>query len=209
MVTETQMIAANTKQSLDQLASAAAAGDQVSESLFFSYLNVRFSQIAKRRVRNDDAEDVVQDALRIVAERYGNRAEQVRTLAFSLTVLRNVIGNYYQKRERTDRGQPFDEGLHGYYTDSPDMVREQVKKALVILAEEAPRCGLIFEALLESLDLGGGSREVSGRLFEKLQSRLEGITRNAFHVALHRCRDRLRTILEELDHRGVRVTRGL
>ena len=48
----------------------------------------------------DHAEDVVQDALRIVFDRYGEIKQGPGILVWGLTVLRNVIGNHYQARDR-------------------------------------------------------------------------------------------------------------
>jgi DNA-directed RNA polymerase specialized sigma24 family protein len=72
-----------------------------------SRLRVRLVQVARRRVAPDSVEDVVQDALRIILERGirqpGDLAPDGQPgLAFSFQVLRNVIGNHYQK-ERTRR----------------------------------------------------------------------------------------------------------
>lgn len=189
--------------SLDELAAAAVAGDTAAESALFSYLHVRFSQIAKRRVRRDDLDDLVQESLRIVTERFRDREDQRRTLPFSLAVLRNVIGNYYQRRKTSDRGEVLDERRHGFFLATTEDVSDRVKQALNRLASEAPRCERIFRRILESLAEGGGAREVSGRAFENLLADGEEISRSAYYVALHRCRERLRGILAEMESAGL------
>lgn len=208
---------APTDLSLDELAVRARAGEHPAETTLFEALRVRFLDIAKRRVRRDDLEDVVQETLQIVHAKYGNREHQPGMLTWSLAVLRNVIGNYYQKRERLDRGEPFEERLHsapgslggqsgaGFSIPGSDPLGEfaqQVLKAISLLAEKEPRCGVLFRKILESLDMGGGQREISRRVMERLREDHPGASRGSLYVALHRCRTRLREIIREMDGSG-------
>ena len=85
--------------SLDGLCAAALARDARAEAALFATLRERFLAVAKRRVREDDLEDLVQDALRIVHQKHGQRQPGPGILVWSLAVLRNVIGNYYQAKE--------------------------------------------------------------------------------------------------------------
>ena len=59
--------------SLDYLSQRALTGDAGAEAELFNALRVRFLVIAKRRVREDSVEDVVQDALRIIHEKHQQR----------------------------------------------------------------------------------------------------------------------------------------
>jgi len=194
---------------LDRLAERAGGGDREAEAALFGILRVRFELIAKRRVQRDDLEDVVQDALRIVHAKYHARPPHDPFLPWGLLVLRNVIGNYYQKRERLDRETEFEERLHsettgvigtGVENDSADGRRniEAILAGIHRLARTAPRCGKIFQRILESMDEGGSPREVSSRAIARLQVDIPNLSRDTFYVALHRCRQRLRDALRTL-----------
>lgn len=60
-----------------------------------------FLSIAKRRVRNEhDAEELVQDALATVVEKFNAQTFEKSFMQWAFGVLRNKIGNYYQLRSR-------------------------------------------------------------------------------------------------------------
>ncbi len=189
-------------QSLDTLCARAQAGDGRAEADLFSALRVRFLQLAKRRVRTDHIEDVVQDALKIVCDRYRERKQGVGILVWSLTVLRNVIGNYYQGRETERRHMDFvaeyprtaasdEDPLQTALTaDSIRLLQAAIRE----LAERFPRCGRIFHHLLAGLAGGGASQEVSTGTLAAMQKENPGLTRGGFYTALHRCRAHLRAI---------------
>ena len=192
--------------SLDRLAAAAAAGDDAARARLFTDLRERFLRIAKRRVREDALEDVVQDALRIVLERHRERRAEVPILVWSLAVLRNVIGNHYQSRYRErQRRQPVADWHRLAVPDrtadpldelAAGELREALERALERLAVTSARCARLFRVLLESLRGGGGGREVTARVLDVLRRDDPRLTRNAFYVMLHRCRARLRVLLE-------------
>jgi len=199
---------------LDTLAVMAIEGDRDAETRLAEALRVRFLGVVKHRVRADDQEDVVQEAMRIVHGELAKRPVMRQTLAWGFAILRNVVGNYYQKKRVLDRGEVFNDRLHsgiGDKTESGAMgtysvthelfmaeTSQLVKEAIAILAERTPRCGIIFQRILESLDLGGGPQEISNRVMADLQKEIPDISRSALYVALHRCRERLRVILDEL-----------
>ncbi|MCK4304274.1 MAG: hypothetical protein KAY24_08535 [Candidatus Eisenbacteria sp.] len=197
--------------SLDQLSSLARLGDSQAETVLFEMLRVRLLDVAKRRVRRDDLEDVVQEALRIVHTKHATRAVGRGMLVWSMAVLRNVIGNYYQKREKLDRGEPFDERFHGTLDVSrarchgipgdngPEGAAERILEAISLLARRNPRCGVLFRRIMESLAVGGSPREISQRAMDLLGQDFEEMSRSGLYVALHRCRNRLREILHERD----------
>jgi DNA-directed RNA polymerase specialized sigma24 family protein len=194
--------------SLDELWARAASGDPEAEASLFSSLRVRFLDIAKRRVRKDDLEDVVQEALGIIHTKHQAREPRRGMLLWSFAVLRNVIGNYYQKRARRDRGEAFDERFH--VDAGPDREPQvptpsgtsdcidELMAALTRLAQRDPRCAIFFRRILESLDEGGTSGEISRRALRKVGREIGGISRNALYVALHRCRAKLRAIVREM-----------
>ncbi len=191
--------------SLDELCDRARAGDSRAEADLFSILRVRFLQLAKRRVQTDHTEDVVQDALKIVCHRYRERKQGVGILVWSLTVLRNVIGNYYQARQRERQHMEFVDELPRDAAAPDDPLAEimagegdlAVQQAVAELAERFPRCGRIFSHLLASLQRGGSSQDVSTRTLQAVQKEIPTLTRSGFYTALHRCRAHLRAIWDQ------------
>ncbi len=187
---------------LDELATGWLAGDPLCETQLFGNLRVRFLSIAKRRVQQDHLEDVVQDALQIVLRKGGEQQRTENVLVWSLTILRNVIGNHYQSRRRETERMVTTETVFDNLADTtvrPDQILEvdsQLERALANLAERFPRCGRIFAGILASQELGGGPREVSQRALETVQREVPEMTRGGFYTALHRCRSQLRAILE-------------
>ncbi|MBT7310989.1 hypothetical protein HN843_04455, partial [bacterium] len=87
---------------IDSLRFRALDGDPIAEARLFEDLRVRFTDITKRRVQSDNIEDIVQDALKIVFTKYASLEKERGMLVWSLTILRNVIGNFYQSRQRFD-----------------------------------------------------------------------------------------------------------
>jgi len=193
--------------SLDTLSRQSLAGDSRAESALFEALRVRFLPIAKRRVQADHAEDLVQDTLKIVFDRYRERNEGPGILVWGLTVLRNVIGNYYQAKDREKERLTFVEELPAdaacevdFLADSEHaQTHEDLLEAIGKLASRFPRCGKIFHHLLSSLERGGSPNEVSTRTLNLVQKDDPGMNRGKFYTALHRCRGQLRDVLARME----------
>ena len=81
-----------------QLASKARLGDSKAIELLISHLRVRFLVVAKRRIGEKDAEDIVQDACIAIAQGVRNGCPLERFDSWAFKVLRNKIGNYLQHR---------------------------------------------------------------------------------------------------------------
>ena len=195
--------------SLDALGDRALDGDGRAEAALFEELRVRFLTITKRRVQPDHVEDVVQDALRIVLGKYRERSRDCGLLVWSLTVLRNVIGNHYQSRKRElDRTTQVEDWQRiGDSTpgEDPSRVLDEaetaglLERAVAELTRRSPRCGDIFQHIFASHERGGGQREISQRAFETVREDHPDMTRNTFYVALHRCRAQLRSLMDRLE----------
>lgn len=191
--------------SLDELAAGWLGGDERAEALLFENLRVRFLGVAKRRVQPDHLEDLVQEALQIVLRKAVEQQRSENLLAWSLTILRNVIGNHYQARRRERERMVGGETILDNVADpaaTPDRITGtggELETALGRLAERFPRCGRIFAGIVAALESGGGPREISQRALENVQREHPEMTRGGFYTALHRCRAQLRTILESMD----------
>ncbi len=192
--------------SLEKLCERSLAGDRAAETALFENLRVRFLSLAKRRVQKDHAEDVVQDALQIILTKYRERGAGGGILVWGLTVLRNVIGNYYQARQRETGRLDYVENpqdLADLVAVEPvadeNVVQQQLLSAIEILARKFPRCGAIFHGILSSLEKGGSPHRISQGALAAAQKQYPKLTRNSFYVALHRCRANLRCILDEME----------
>ena len=195
--------------SFDTLGDRAAGGDGRAEAVLFEELRVRFLTITKRRVQPDHVEDVVQDALRIILGKYRERSRDCGLLVWSLTVLRNVIGNHYQTRRRETERTTQVEDWQRIGEETPckdpsggldhDETAGLLENAVAELARRSPRCGDIFRHILESHERGGGQREISQRAFETVCLEHPDLTRNTFYVALHRCRAQLRSLMDRME----------
>lgn len=75
--------------------------DSLPAHIQFDKLREIFTAVAKRRVRNErDAEEIVQDTLVTVLEKAAAQTFEKGFLQWAFGVLRNKIGNHYQKQGR-------------------------------------------------------------------------------------------------------------
>jgi DNA-directed RNA polymerase specialized sigma24 family protein len=186
--------------SLDELAASCLAGDAAAERELFDDLRARFSELAKRRLREGEWEDAVQDALRIVHDRLPGKSAWVSVLPWSLTVLRNVIGNTYQTARRRAPHEPLESAT--LTSGAPDPLaglqaaelRRVIVRCIRRLEERHPRCGRIFRAILTGLAAGEDPGEVTRRGVEAASD--PSVGRGNAYVVLFRCRERLRHLIE-------------
>jgi RNA polymerase sigma factor (sigma-70 family) len=155
-------------------------------------LRDRFVSIAGRRVPPDAIDDVVQDALAVVFDR-GLRLGEGRdeagrpVLAWCFQVLRNTIGNFYQ-REKT-RGKYVDQTPTGDDTfrapfDALD--RLEMKRAMETALSELSDGGGACATYLTELGRGTTPAELAER---------EGVNADVLYRRVYRCRQRLRELL--------------
>jgi DNA-directed RNA polymerase specialized sigma24 family protein len=160
-------------------------------------LRERFVSLARRRVAPDVVEDVVQEALRIVLERGvsgagGLAPDGVPALAFSFKVLRNVIGNHYQKEDvRRRRWEPEERAAQAAdpapapleALASADAMR-LVERCLAQMADGDASCARYLRRLAD----GATPRELAGE---------ERLAEAVLYRRVYRCRLKLRVLLEQ------------
>ena len=160
-------------------------------------LRARLLSVARRRVQPHAAEDIVQDTLRILLEK-GLRGpgseivEGVAPMAYAFRVLRNVIGNHYQ-RERV-RGRvhaPPAAGLSRPASDptplealASDEAIGIVESCLDRMRDTDAACARYLRRLIE----GRTPRDLAGE---------EKITEPVLYRRVYRCRLKLRALLAE------------
>lgn len=170
------------------------AKGQRSTSDWLEKLRRQFERIASRRVDRDDVEDVVQDALHVVAEKGIDLTVEhgdLPRLAWCFQVLRNTIGNHYRRVKTRrqwvvsveecagDDGGFSQHALESYGSVETLMV---IEASLVEMAKEHPQC----ERYLSRLVAGVRLRDIAKE---------EALAPAVFSRRLYRCRQKLRSLL--------------
>jgi len=163
-------------------------------------LRARFVAVARRRVAADDVEDVVQEAMRIVISKQttgpgGAMVEGEPPLAWSFVVLRNAIGNHYQRTRVRHRVHAPLEAAGEPATGAPTPLEAlesadasaRIHDAIGQLAAESATCGQYLRALAEGQSPADVAREA-------------GLEEAVLYRRVYRCRQRLRALLAD---RGV------
>lgn len=165
----------------------AGQGDKAAEAELMEYLSVRFTFLAKQRVRGNDANDIAQEACLTVLQKYRKDAPQDHPEAWAYTVLRNKIGNYYQKTagrptESFDTAGTNDGPRMSAPTVDPEAIRK-LRSCLRKLVRAHPRYARVLNLAYQ----GYTSTEISRRL---------GIRTSNFYMMLNRARNMLRQCLK-------------
>ncbi len=159
------------------------------DSTWLSLLRQRFAEIAARRVPADAVEDIVQDALGIVLAKGPSAAHEEGLtdppLRWSFNVLRNVIGNWYQKRRRHETVEDLD-----LPDDCPDALAaltaaermQSIHEAMEELRQKKPLCAQWLWAMAEGTK--AGILAAKARMAEAV-----------FYRKIYRCRQSLAGIL--------------
>ena len=138
-----------------------------------------------RRVPDEAVEDLVQDALAIIVRRSREGGEAgVPDLRWCFQVLRNVIGNWYQKRRAH---VPLDADME---SSAPDPLAaltaaertRQVREAMITLRDEREECARWLWALAR----GSKPRDLAAA---------ESVDAKLFYRRVYKCRRRLQEIL--------------
>lgn len=174
---------------INKLHSQFCSGDQAVEGLLFATLSERFKVFARQRVRNEqDAEEIVQDALTTIARRFKDIEFKTSFAAWAYRVLENKILTFYRdsksartKLERVaDRAEAAPESI-------PDPA---LKSALLECLRKVARANMRHARILNLHYLGYTVEEICQRL---------GLTRNNMYIMLSRGRASLKACLEGED----------
>jgi hypothetical protein len=165
-------------------------------------LRVRFIDIARTRVAEGAVEDVVQDAIAIIYQKAGGGASDWSPpeLPWCFQVLRNVVGNHYQKERTRRRGDQPGSALHdglqeftaGRRNPTPMEALEGrergriLREAIHELATDDAFCGNHFLEVLGDRGSSAAADSVTDGAASRVSTR---------YVRLFRCREKLRRIL--------------
>jgi len=172
---------------LEILYRRAIEGDSRSENELFKRLTVSFRVIAQRRVWDEShAEEVVQNALLAVAQKYRSVEIDSSMSGWVHSILNNKIMDYV-KSKKTTRGsarvKPLGEN-DGVPADSDPML----KSRLLVCLRKINKASNRFARILNLRYLGYSTEEIC----EKLR-----IKKNNFYVILSRARSLLESCLSK------------
>ncbi len=159
------------------------------DSQWLSLLRQRFMEITARRVPQEAVEDIVQDALKIILVKGPTEAKaEGRTdppLRWSYNVLRNVIGNWYQKRrhhEGVDSLELEDDRPDALASLTADERAKTIRTAVDELRLKRPDCADWLWSMAQGIKAG----------VLAAQARID---QAAFYRRVYRCRKLLAEIL--------------
>lgn len=171
---------------MKNLLKKALTGDKDAENQIFEILLDRFVTLAKRRVGETAAGDLAQKACLIVLEKYKTGHPRDDFEAWAYTVLRNVIGNYYQSRKTRRKFFATDDDVSPstVSTESDTEKVRHLRECFRVLIREHPR----YARVLNLSHQGFETKEICA----KLSIRPE----NLYNI-LNRGRKMLRDLLQK------------
>jgi RNA polymerase sigma factor (sigma-70 family) len=165
---------------------------------WLNQLRDRFVAVARRRVPAEAVDDVVQEALTVVYQKgisitQADSVDELPPLAWCFQVLRNMIGNFYQKQrtrsmvsvdDDLDRLDAADQGPTPLEALESGEMQRLVREALEVLAHDGSACRHYLLRLLEGITPADLASE-------------EAIEPAVLYRRIYRCRTKLREILEQ------------
>ena len=169
---------------MNDLAQKAIGGDSTAERELFQQLLERFRYLAKRRVGEENYEDLAQEACTTVFEKYKDEDFTVGFVAWAHGVLRMKIGNYLQKKRRT--GERETELVDDIGAQQRE-IDTSLKRYLLDCLRELVQAGGYYARILNLAHQGYATDEICERV---------GITANNYYVTLSRGRSMLKDCLQ-------------
>ncbi|MFC1476203.1 RNA polymerase sigma factor [Candidatus Zixiibacteriota bacterium] len=174
---------------IESLYASALSGDKSAEEQLFSDLGARFGLFARRKVGDKtDAEDLVQEAIAIIYDKYKATEFEVGFSAWAYTIMKNTILSYYRKKPRPDR-HPVQMVEGSPIAASPSMDPEFERKLLTCLKKVAT-VNRRFARTLNFQFQGYRVAEICDKL---------GLTAANYYSVLSRARSMLKLCLDKGD----------
>ncbi len=144
-----------------------------------------FVLVARRRVGDENAEDIAHDACVTVLQKYESGARAQHFEAWAYQILRNKIGNYLQKNRvrRNARGTPDMTVANGSTSSDPELKRK-IERCLLKMTKMNPRYAQVLTLACQ----GFTTAEICERCDVSLPN---------LYVLMNRSRSALRKCLEE------------
>lgn len=173
--------------SLNDLYQQARTGNKDAENSLFQSLSARFRLVARHRVWNhDDAEEIVQDSLAVVTQKYKNVEIESSFAAWAQRVLDLNILEYIRKKGRTaKRFEPMPDEETSLMAGNPN---PSLKIKLLDCLKKVSQANLRHARILVFIYQGYGVEEVCHKL---------KLTVNNYYSVLSRARSMLELCLEK------------
>lgn len=180
------------KSPMDDLHDALVRDDEAALRALLPALRERLARLAKQRLPEASAEDVVQETLETLWRRRDQLRDAGHVLPFVFQVLRNKIGNAYQRldrqraTERPERDCPDNPGpahAHPYRIVAGAQLERILREAIDRCAAEHELWGRVLRFLSE------------GKSPAEIHSALGDVPMATVHTRIHRARQRLKEIL--------------
>ena len=172
-----------TAHELEELLRQARTGHKESTERLFAFLRSRLLGLARYRV-SELAEDMVHETIIIVHKHFTESETLEGLIAFANQVLRNKIGNLYQRRYRKGHVQLEDDETG--YTIDRELEGRELEQILQVsierLSARHPDCGEILSCLYNGFE----PDEISVKM---------GIPKSRLKVRTFRCRAALRQLI--------------
>jgi RNA polymerase sigma factor (sigma-70 family) len=164
-------------------------GDASAEERLFQGLGERFGYFAQQRVGNvQDAEELVQESLMVIAEKYREIEITASFTAWAYKILENKLLYYYRtKKNRAGRFVALEDAVPSPDSSTSD---PSFKRRLLLCLKRINRINTRFARLLNLQHQGYTVEDMCDKL---------GTTRNAIYIILSRARSMLKTCLEKGD----------
>ncbi len=173
---------------LNNLQNTARTGDQSAEDQLFRLLLARFSFLAQRKlVDREDSEEVVQDALKTVFEKYRDTEFEISFAAWAHQILEYKILSFHRTRKRRRAYQVDLEQESRSLGDPPD---SDLESRLLDCLRKLNNANRRHARILVFKYQGYSVSEICDRL---------GLTRTNLYTLLSRARSLLEFCLEKGD----------
>jgi len=171
---------------LNQLYQQAVSGSSEAEARLFSELSARFFVVAQHRIWNkEDAEEMAQNSLAVVARKYRNTPIEKSFVGWTLRVLElNVLDYIRTKKSRHDKLEMLKQTEAERQDPPPEPM---IKIKLLDCLHKVSRANRRHARILVMIYQGLGVKEVCRRL---------KVTVNNYYAILSRARSMLERCLE-------------
>ncbi len=164
---------------LDDHYGRACQGDEEAENELFKHLLVRFRFIARRKIKGNEAEDVVQKALKSILGNYKTVAFRISFWAWAYGVLQNKIKDYFKdKNQEEDKFVSLSE-VENLLIDPPPEIDPEFERKLVNCLKQIMKYNIDYARALNLTYQGYKAGDIARKLKVNI---------NNLYVILHRAR---------------------
>ena len=174
---------------INELYRSAVNGDRAARNEIFRVLSESFALIARQRIgRKEDCEDIVQDALTAVADRFGSADIRTNFGGWCHSVIHNKIVDFYRKGDRRAASTSLDsdrEAVTAAHNEHPGF-RSRLLSCFRKVLKQNPRRARVMNLYYQ------------GYTVDEICSRL-GVSRASVYILLSRARAGLLHCLDKED----------